>query len=172
MVAIRISIKIPSSVFSTAGLVAAIEQAMKDKTAPHLKDLFGKTVQGWQNPPQWGEEQQTTQDRISMKVYATGNNADQYGLVNFGSPPHSIYPKNPGGFLRFQPGYRPSTSPGSLNSRAFLRSGSFISAQSVAHPGFEARRFDETVAKEYEPMFQKDMQDAIGSYAKLNAGKP
>lgn len=154
------------------GMTDAIVQAMKDKTAPRLKELFEKTVQGWKTPPAWDQEQETTSEKISMRVFASGSNADQYALVNYGSPPHPIYPKNQGGFLRFQPGYRSSTSPGSLNSRAFVRSGNFISSRGVPmHPGFQPRGFDKSVAKEYEPQFQKDMQDAIGDYAKVNAGK-
>jgi len=99
-----------------------------------------------------------------MYVYT---DSEIYALVNAGSPPHPIYPRK-GGFLRFKPGYRPATTPGQLRSRRAYRSGKYVIARSISdpeHPGFEARNFDELVAKEYDPQFVKDMQEAVNSVA-------
>lgn len=63
--------------------------------------------------------------------------------------------------MRFRPGYRASTSPGSLMSRRNYRSGAFITRFVVNHPGFTAREFDVLIANEYGPVFPDDVHDAI-----------
>lgn len=159
-ISVRLNVKVPQQVFDSQAAVQRIVRAMQEKTAPALKELFGQSVEGWQNPPEWSQKQTVAQTYISMQVYASGENAKQYAIVNEGSPPHVIRPRR-SKFLRFQTGYKAGTSPGSLHSTAFVRSGSFVSAGEVNHPGFEARAFDQTVADEHYDQFVQDMQDAM-----------
>jgi hypothetical protein len=153
-------VTIPKEVINIQNVKDSIVDAQKNKTAPQLRELFSKTVEGWKNPPSWGEKQEIIPSRIAISVFATGENADQYKLVTRGAPPHPILAIN-SGMLHFQPGYTPSTARRVLSSRAFSRFGKFISTQSVHHPGFEARDFDIQVAIESSDDFAKDMQDAI-----------
>lgn len=163
--ALRISIRVtvPENVINSQTFRDAIIRAQQTNTAPGIKKLFQQTVEGWQNKPDWMQHQEITADHISMQIYAGGQNANQYALVNAGSPPHPI-PLQPG-FLRFQKGYQSSTRPRILSSRAFVRSDPWWVARQVNHPGFDPRAFDETIADEYGPTFQQDMQDAINDAA-------
>ena len=157
---IRITVKVPETVFESKFIVDNIARAQREKTAPKLTQLFGKTVVGWRNAPEFSRKQKISTNFISMSVFPSGLGAEQYTLVNEGAQPHIIAPRR-AGLLRFQTGYRPSTKPRFIGSRAFTRSGRFIGARIVSHPGFEARKFDEAIAEEHLPEFVQDMQNAI-----------
>lgn len=140
-----------------------IADIMKTETAPTLKRLFRQTTTGWSNHPSWRQHLTRHSDEISMEVWTEDS---KYGLVNAGSPKHSI-PAKRGGLLRFKPGYRASTRPGRIQSQRAYRSGPYVTAQSIPmHPGFEARKFDELVAETYSPSFRKDVQQAIDNAAR------
>lgn len=158
---IRIKVTVPKEVFNSQAAIERIARAQREKTAPALKRYFSQTVQGWQNPPDWSQRQTITPHSIAMAVFASGQNADQYRLVNEGARPHAIFPRRMGGMLRFQPGYRAGTRPRTLQSQAFSRFGGFISTGSVQHPGFEPRAFDEAVAEAHYDDFVSDMQAAL-----------
>lgn len=163
---IRATLHVSGKLLSDPEVRNAIAHMQLGKTAPDVKRLFAKTVRGWHNKPDWLQHQEITANRIAIQVWAGGRNADQYQLVNFGSPAHPIRPINPGGFLRFQRGYHASTRPRVLSSRAYRRYGPFVSRRSVAHPGFEERAFDETIKEEYYDTFVQDMQNAINEAAR------
>lgn len=138
-------------------------KTMRSKTQREVKSLFQDTVFGWSKKPYFTAKFSGGASELSVSVTAGGDGADIYALVNAGSPPHPIYPRN-GRFLRFKPGYRPSTSPGQLRSRRAYRSGRYVIARSISdpdHPGFKAREFPKTIKEEYAPTFEKDMQDAV-----------
>jgi len=93
-------------------------------------------------------------------IHSGGNNTEQYALVNAGARPHVIRPRH-ARILKFQRGYRAATRPRVIGSHAAARYGPVVTAQAVHHPGFEAREFDETIAKEYAPRFREDMRRAL-----------
>ena len=160
-ISVRLNVKVPQQVFDSQAAVQRIVRTMQEKTAPALKELFGQSVEGWQNPPEWSQKQTVAQTYISMQVYASGENAKQYAIVNNGSPPHLITPRR-AGYLRFRSGYIAGTVPKSLHSKAFIRYGPYVTVMNgVNHPGFEAREFDQTVADEHYDQFVQDMQDAM-----------
>jgi len=160
-ISIQVTVTAPKTLLNEQVIRDQIEKAMRSKTAPDLKRQFEKTVQGWKHPPDWSQKFTNQVNYVSVTVWASGANKEQYGLVNYGSPPHTIAPKRRGSILRFRPGYRAATKPRVISSRAPQRSGEFVGAYSVKHPGFEARRFDEAVAEEIGPRFAEDMQEAI-----------
>lgn len=160
---INISVSLPKKRFSDKKWADGIASALKKKTAPRLKALFRQSTYGWSNHPSFRQKLTRTADYISMEVYTNDIN---YALVNAGSPPHHILPRK-SGFMRFKPGYRAATTPGSLQSRRAYRSGKFISpVWSVSHPGFAPRKFDELVAKEYSRDFAKDILSGLWEAAK------
>jgi hypothetical protein len=154
---ITIKVKVPKEVLNADRVRAAIEQTMRRKTGPGIKKLFEQTTDGWEHGVRFQTEHKFGSDRLSTEVYTTD---DQYRLVNAGSPPHEIAPRN-APMLKFQPGYRASTRPRVLSSRSKQRFGGYVTSMLVHHPGFTAREFDQTVAEEYEPKFQEEIQDAI-----------
>lgn len=161
---IRINVIVPKNkVFDYEKVVREIKRVMHESTEPDLRDYFEDTTEGWKKEPLFFAHHFETNGSIGVQVYTSDS---VYGIVNAGSPSHLIRPKQRGGILRFQTGYRSATRAGSLKSGAYARSGSFITAPQVRHPGFEARRFDELIAKEYEPKFVEDMNKAFA------VGKP
>lgn len=117
-------------------------------------------MDGWENAPDFSATVYDSTNSIICHVFPSGNGTANYELVNNGAPPHTITPRRRG-MLRFQTGYRASTSPRVISSRANARFGNVISTPVVHHPGFEARAFDETIALDYYDTFAEDMQDAI-----------
>lgn len=157
---IRMRVTIPKQVYDAAAARQRLINALRHQTVPDLVHYFDGTVEGWQNKPTWGVRENFTAHSLSEFVYAQGAGAEQYALVNNGSPAHLIQPRT-AGFLRFQPGYRAGTRPRTLTSRSFARFGKFVSAGEVQHPGFEAREFAQTIADTYYPQFVEDMQAAM-----------
>jgi hypothetical protein len=160
---IKVTLTVPDSILDEQAVFTAIAAKQRVKTAYDVKRLFRQTTAGWHKPPIWGQTHKFTRSEISVEIYASGANADQYALVNAGAPRHTIHPINPTGWLRFQRGYNASTRPRVLSSRAFSRFGPYSAAKIVHHPGFAAREFDQEIAEQYEDTFRDDMQDAINS---------
>src|SRR3990172_8450930 len=131
-----------------------IKRVMKQRTEPELKALFRGTVEGWKKPPTFWASYIQTPSSIGVQVYAREK---VYAIVTRGSPPHTIRARRRG-LLRFQPGYRASTRPGSLQSGAAMRFGAVMTAVRVNHPGFAARNFDKQIADVYGPTFAADME--------------
>lgn len=161
MVSISVKVTVPKSKFKDKGWVAGVSSALVKKTAPTLKRLFRSSTFGWSKHPSFRQHLTRRASYLAMEVYTED---EKYRLVNAGAKPHIITPKR--GFLRFRPGYRSATTPGRLQSRRAYRSGKSISARQVNHPGFAPRKFDELVAKEYEPHFREDIQDALNTTAR------
>lgn len=166
MVSISITVTLPERRFGNKGWLNDIAKTQRQTTVPRLKKLFQKTVFGWSNKPDFGWSQQRTADTISITMYPTGQYADKWNLVNAGSPRHRI-PKSGTTYMRFRPGYRAATTPGSLVSRRAYRSGKYETHFVIAdHPGFEARDFISQIAEEYNNPFMGEMQEVFNSVAK------
>lgn len=157
---IRAIIPKDMSVFDGNAYVGRLVRKQLSETIPALETVFRHTVDGWEHKPTFKGTQRITRNSITMSVSASGPHADQYALVNSGSPPHTINARR-GGLLRFQRGYRASTRPRMLSSRAKSRFGPYVGAVQVNHPGFEAREFDETIAELFQPIFEADMAEAM-----------
>ena len=164
---LEISVSLPKKQFSTKKWMDKIASAQKQKGVQQLRKLFNQTVFGWSEKPRMGWAQIKTSDSITLKIYANGSKSDIWNLLNAGSPAHTITPKRVGGFLRFRPGYRAATSPGSIQSRRAYRSGPVLApVWKVSHPGFEARRFTELIAEAYATEFGMEMQKAVTEAAR------
>jgi hypothetical protein len=89
-----------------------------------------------------------------------------YGYVTYGTKPHIITAKRPGGVLAFQSGYKAKTTPRVIGSGPGGPFGETVFARSVQHPGTEAREFHETILEKWEPLFSDHMKDALDRGAK------
>jgi hypothetical protein len=168
---ISINVTIPKEILSQRIVQDSIAQVMTKKTAPEVKTLFRKTVFGWANKPSFRQLLTKRAGYMSETIWADGPNADQYQMVNFGVPEHRI-PKSGFTLMSFRPGYRASSTPRVIQSGRHYRSGPQAFAMSIEkHPGLKAREFDKAIAKEYEPTFRKDIQDAISVAAAKTAAE-
>jgi hypothetical protein len=124
---------------------------------------FDRTVDGWRNKPDFGSKLRIFPHMITFDVFAIGKNADQYNLVDAGSPEHPIVPhaSRPGGRLRYRRGYTPATTPRVISSRRSQRSGPFVIAKAVNHPGFEGREFYKTIGEDYLFEYRRRIKNAL-----------
>lgn len=162
---VSVTVTLPRTKFATKKWLEEMASEQRRSATGKLKHLFDQTVFGWSKKPTFGWTQTRTSDEMSIMMYPKGAYADIWNLVSSGSPPHDIFPRN-GGLLRFRPGYRPATKPGSLMSSRAYRSGPYVTAGAIRpHPGFEARNFPQLIAEEYRATFTDDMQNAINIVA-------
>lgn len=166
MIRVKMRVRVPKEILNSAKVVKEISHTMSTKTGPELRKQFDKTIEGWDTTPQAHHQMGPVNFQnhyffgtqvLRAEVFTYSK---KYALVNEGSPAHIITPRR-GGMLRFRTGYRAATRPRIIGSSSPSRFGNYISAQIVHHPGFEARKFDETIAEAYAPQFEQDMQDAI-----------
>lgn len=137
-----------------------ITDAIIKEHKPRVKKDFEGTVEGWENKPVFQTRLTIRTDRVTLLVWPSGDNANQYNLVSAGSPAHRI----PGSGVKrmsFKAGYKSATRPGSLKSSAKVRSGPIVGAQVVNHPGFEGRDFYKQIAKKNQPAFRRDQENAL-----------
>ena len=167
---ITVNVTVPKEILSRAIVQDAIAQVMVKKTAPEVYSLFKGTIEGWNNKPAFTRKLRRSKSYMSMSVWATGTNANQYELVNQGAARHDI-PKTGTTYMRFPDGrgYKSATRPRILKSGPRSNSGAMVIKYKVDHPGFKAREFDKTIRDQYEPIFRKDIQDAIGVAAAKTA---
>lgn len=166
MASFSISVKTitPKEGFKSKKWLQEMARAQKQYTVPKLRALFRQTVYGWSKKPKFDWQLTQTPDEITIEMGPSGPNADIWQMVNNGVPAHNILPKKK--FLAFRPGYRSATVPGSLMSRRAYRSGKTVVSKGILpHPGFEARRFDVSIADEYNRQFADDIQKGIDSAA-------
>lgn len=174
-VSITIQVEVPKEILSIEDVQRELSYIMATKTGPDIKRLFEKTTEGWSgemNPhSRFGQVNFSIKNYFGVTTFKTTvfTYSKKYAIVNEGSPRHRITPRN-GKMLRFRVGYRAATRPRVIGSRAPSRFGDFVSTPIVPdHPGFEAREFDDAIADEYAPTFEKDIQDAIDAAVEANS---
>lgn len=165
---IRVVLTVPQRVLDAEGVIDAIYDTMRTKTAPEVQGLFKRTVEGWHNKPIFTHRMGRGPDHVSVTVYpGFGKNADQYAWVTHGTKLHRIpfegtVPRS--GFLRFQSGYTPATKPRVLSSQPYRRFGPYVK-RSFVYQKITAREFDQEIADQYQDTFRQDMQNAINTAA-------
>ena len=104
----------------------------------------------------------------SMAASVSTDN-DVFNIVNQGSPPHVIQPRQPmsksspmrPSALKFQIGYRAKTRRRSLQSGGGGPFGPTVMIPGVLHPGFEGRDFYSTLAEKLIALMPEGMRVAI-----------
>lgn len=135
-------------------LKTALEEPAKSLTTKHRR-----VVGSWSKPnkPIFSYRITVGEKSVRLTVFPKGAGRQKYLWIDRGTKPFVIRPKN-GKYLTFQAGYSPRTRPTArYNTGNGGRSGRFVRAQKVNHPGIAARKFSETFAKQILP----DMQETI-----------
>ena len=134
-------------------------RVVANETERELRKLFDQTTATWEHGVKWIRRSKVSGRVVEVVV---GTNDEIYKYVSVGTRPHLI-PRTPktAGALRFRTGYTPKTTPGVLRSRAGGARGDYAYAKQVRHPGTDARKFAETIAKEFERPFKKIVDDAM-----------
>jgi hypothetical protein len=134
---------------------AAIVLARDIAAAGALKDFEG-AVRTWRHKPSF----RITRDEDSTSV---GTDDKIFGYVDGGTRPHLIRPKKKR--LRFQTGFSAKSSPGSLSSGRGGRSGPFVFARVVRHPGTKARNFSKLVNERAQTLLTAETARQIAQAA-------
>jgi hypothetical protein len=125
---------------------------------------FLLTVSQWEHEPKFDKEVSVGPNSVDILV---GTDDQIYRYVSEGTKAHPIRVKNAKA-LHFQAGYNAKTMPGVISSKAGGAFGDDVFALEVQHPGTEARKFEETIAKKWRPRFQKEMQAAMKDAARAS----
>lgn len=128
--------------------------------------VFETTIASWEGDKPKFEPQisLTEADGAGLDIGLTGPalGIQKWFWLDEGTPPHTISAK-PGGRLAFQSGYKAKTVPGLIGSGPGGPSGGTVFAQSVEHPGTEAREWSKAIAKAVKPIFKDDMRAALAA---------
>lgn len=166
-VQVSLKVTIPKKKFSDKKWITELARTQRLESVPVLRQMFKLTVFGWSTKPTFSYKQNISSNKVSISMYPTGNRAEIWQLLSAGSPRHDI-PLSPKvkGFLKYKPGYRASTTPGTLLSRRAYRSGKETFRKQVSHPGFKARDFEKTIAREYNDLWYAEMQGSLNRTAR------
>ena len=140
----------------------AIEQAIINATkmsSEGVRTDFDVTVQTWKHNVDF---YMRAIDKFTIVV---GTGDEIYGYVNNGTSAHDIFPR--GKRLRFQTGYRAKTRPnGRIASYGGGKSGPFVFARKVRHPGTSGRFFNKIIARKWKRQYPIQMRRAIRAASK------
>ncbi len=146
-----------------------IADSLDKQIKPALVTSHNKIVEGWKNKPTFQTRKYIRSDKISMTVFPTGEAAKIYTYVDQGTKPHLIIPKN-APYLKFRTGYSPKTLPNParlvLHPQGGKSTGSWVTAKIVHHPGSEARKFSETIARDLESDFKRVIENTFRAIAR------
>lgn len=104
---------------------------------------------------------------LTLKIKGDKKTLDIWGYVDKGTRPHDIFPKRPGGRLKFQGGkYHAGSQPGTLFTSRGQATGPIVYRFGVRHPGFPGRKWSELIKKNNEKPFKSWMDAALSKAAR------
>lgn len=129
-----------------------VKDALDDVSSDVLRD-FVETTASWQHKPVF--QRRATADGV--EVYTDD---EIFTWVDRGTPAHDIVAKN-APRLAFQSQYTAKTTPGNIASRSGGKSGPFVFAKKVRHPGTEPRKFTETIMRRRQTLLKKRIEEGL-----------
>ena len=155
-----------------------LEKTIDNEVKPALIKKFNDVVADWQHKVSFKARKQITRAEIKVYVYPVANK-DIWVFVSRGTRGGYQIPKNPpassrDGLLHYQAVYDARTQPrGRYGLGSGQKTGPWVSARTVIHPGVKAREFEEVIAEEYKKEFSRVMENAMrrGIRAAQRGGK-
>ena len=136
-----------------------------------LEKSYELTVAPWEGEkPSFKPKVSTAGGNLSVKVGPTGNKegVKKWGILNAGSPAHTIDVVRADKLAFQTDGFKAKTKPGKLKSGSGSKaSGAFTFVESVNHPGFKARGWGITIARQNKKRFPKRVSTAIRKVKKF-----
>lgn len=146
-----------------------IIQAAKDAAYDAVDEIKVKAedvVSDWQNKPSFDIQVTSSQKTTEYLLKASGRSKDIWTYIDLGTgtwgknhAPYPIYPKTPGGLLKFKTGYSAKTSP-SFGRGTGTASGPWVSTPFVLHPGIKSRNF----MKHWFDDLSPSVEDRVAQY--------
>jgi hypothetical protein len=141
-----------------------IEQTIDNQVKPRLIKRHVDVVSNWKSDIGFGSKKFISSDKIEISIFPTGADKDVWNYVDQGTSSHPISGRPNLVFQWGGPGsYKPKTVPKAkvVSGGGVTVNARTIVAQSVNHPGSEAREFTKTFAEEEKPQFRRDMENAF-----------
>lgn len=155
---IKFSTIIPKPL-NAAGIKLALIEGMRD-IGVEIRENFEDTTRTWDHQPRFDPPTGVpTVGTDEIKV-ETSTSDKIYTYVSEGTRSHPIFPKNAKA-LAFPGNFIPKTHPGIIGSGVGFSSQVDQFRNWVAHPGVEARKFDQEIKTKQEKNFIRIMQNAI-----------
>ena len=132
----------------------AIENTLTAQ-AKAIKIDFDVTTQTWSNRPSF------TIKKPSDYVREISTNDDIYAMLDAGTKPHTIRPKNSRGILRFNTPFRSKTIPNQIRSRKGSKGTTPVVARVVHHPGTAARNWAKVIQRKWQAQIGSIFQRAM-----------
>jgi hypothetical protein len=134
-------------------MMAAIDRGLDDAAAGALID-FESTSSTWDHQPVY-----TVKAQKDGRIVGTKN--EVWLMLNAGTKPHNIFPRN-AKRLAFPGGpYSAKTRPGFIGSQAGGASGAIIFRRFVRHPGTKPRGWSTIIAKKWRSRVAQLIQRQI-----------
>ncbi len=163
-----------------------VRQAMNDKIKPALVKSHEKIVEDWKTQIGFAAKVVIRGNSIAVYIYPTGPNKMIWVYVDQGTRPHTITARraprlafhmtsdesgNP-----IRGGYEPKTlarPARTVSGGGYVRPPTvLVRPYSVQHPGSEGRGFTRQIAREIEPFFHREIDNAFRRIARrMNAGR-
>lgn len=152
----EVKIKLPKQpIFDAAKAERQLSRAL-DLSLKEVERNYDATVSTWRQKPMFKRNENHSGNNWSGEV---GTNDKIYGYIEEGVKGRIIRARR-GHMLRFYPSW-PKTIPRWLGSGPGGTYGKPIFRRMVRWPGIRARHFSEANAKDVEPKFQKNVNDAL-----------
>jgi len=144
-----------------------IEKVLAERVGPSLRKSFVIITKNWKHKPVWRLTKKFKPDSVGVNVAPTGKNKKIWIFVDKGTKSHPIEAKK-GKSLAFNWGGKGSYKSKTLSNPARTVSGggkvvdgSMVFPKKVNHPGSKARNFTKTIAKDIEPSFKREIENAF-----------
>ena len=126
---------------------------------PHFVKESEKRVADWDHKPKIEAKKSIGADAIKVHVLPIGPDAKFWEWASKGTPAHDI-PVGARGFLAFQLGYQPHTTPGGQYGGSGRAMGDWIyTRKTIRHKGTRPRKFEKYIAQENKPWFSRTMEN-------------
>lgn len=141
------------------GIKLALIEGMRD-IGVEIRENFEDTTRTWNHKPRFDPPTGVPTVGVDEIKVETSTSDKIYTYVSEGTRSHPIFPVNAKA-LAFPGTFIPKTNPGIIGSGTGFEGGNMQLRKWVAHPGVEARKFDQEIKTRQEKNFIRIMQNAI-----------
>ena len=146
-------VKMPTA-FKPDAAIDELAKGLKQFVEKDLTGSFEATTRTWNTKPTWQYEHKKSPRELSSRVYTSSK---IYFFVSGGTRVR---------YARMTPNFQAKTIANFIGSRAGR--GGFLAMSRVPLPGIKARKFDEAIAKRWQPKMQAKLNPFLIRAAKAS----
>jgi hypothetical protein len=146
-------VKMPRPLNVTA-MIDELDKGLIQFVTKNITPSFEATTRTWSTKPTWDYYHQRKPSQLTSRVYTSSK---IYGYVSGGTRVR---------YARMTPNFQAKTVANFIGSRAGR--GGFLGMSRVPLPGIKARKFDEAIAKRWQPKMQSKLNPFLIKAAKAS----